>query len=124
MAKYKFYIKNEPMKKFTFMIFFVLCGLFGINAQGTLDYASGYSSNVMYSQSNMMMFAADDTPKFTVSAKVLTAKNIDLGTVIDIYSVLGAKVHTFIYKGTGEVLNLNKGIYIIRAGTISQKIIL
>ncbi len=113
------------MKKFTFIITFVLCGLVGANAQKTvIDLFPKKTNETNITQSSLMVSDNDETPKFTLNGKNLTAKNIETGTQIDIYSVLGAKVHSYVYKGGAETLTLSKGIYIIRAGKYTQKIIL
>ena len=113
------------MKKFTLIFALILCGLTGVQAQKILNFfPRNFTEATTYSQSSLMVSDNEDAPKFTLTGKILTAKNLEVGTQIDIYSVLGAKVHTFVYRGNAETLNLNKGIYIIRAGKYSQKIIL
>lgn len=50
---------------------------------------------------------------------------MDNGVQIDIYSTLGAKVLTTVYSETSiSLVNLNKDIYIVRAGKFTQKIML
>lgn len=112
------------MKKITFISVLVLCGLIGVQAQNKLNlfHESGTAINIDAQRLN----AADNeiAPKFTVTGKVLTAKNLEAGTQVDIYSVLGAKVYSFVYTGNPVVINLNKGIYIIRTEKYTQKIML
>ncbi len=113
------------MKKFTLIITFVLCGMLGMQAQkSVMDLFPKKTIETSFTQSSLMVSDNEETPKFTLKGKDLTAKNIETGTQIDIYSVLGAKVHSYVYKGAAETLNLNKGIYIVRAGKFTQKIIL
>ncbi|MHB9056185.1 MAG: T9SS type A sorting domain-containing protein [Paludibacteraceae bacterium] len=112
------------MKKFTLIVVLVLCGLTVVQAQRFLNFSPKFNNETAYSQSSLLISDNEDSPKFTMEGKVLTARNLDNGTQVDVYSVLGAKVYSFIYKGNSETLNLNKGIYIIRAGKFTQKIIL
>ena len=112
------------MKKFTLILAFILCGFAGVHAQKLLNNSPKNAIETAYSQSSMMVSDNDDLPKFTLTGKVLTAKNLENGAQVDIYSVLGAKVHAFVYKGNPETLSLSKGIYIVRAGKFTQKIIL
>ncbi|MFV0392312.1 MAG: T9SS type A sorting domain-containing protein [Paludibacteraceae bacterium] len=112
------------MKKSTILIAFLLCGFVGLQAQRLVNTIEssvfGISSNVQVANAT----DSDDSPKFTITGKVLTAKNLENGVQVDIYSVLGAKVHSFVYAGNPVVLNLNKGLYIIRVDKFTQKIML
>lgn len=112
------------MKKFTLILAFVLCGLAGVHAHKIMNILPNNAIETSYSQSSMIVSDNEEAPKFTLTGKVLTAKNLENGAQVDIYSVLGAKVHSFVYKGNPETLSLNKGIYIVRAGKFTQKIIL
>lgn len=114
---------NPPMKKFTLILILILCGLPAIQSQkntGLFDKNNIENNN---SQSNKT--SDNNSPRFTLSEKTLTVINVENGTQIDIYSALGAKVLTVIYNGNNISLNnLNKGIYIVRAGKYTQKIML
>ena len=112
------------MKKFILILAFVLCGFMSFHAQNKLNIAPKSGSETIFSQSNSTVSDNENGPKFTLNGKILTVKNLDNGSQIDIYSVLGAKVYSFIYKGSAETLSLNKGIYIVRVGKFTQKIIL
>ncbi len=112
------------MKKITFISIFVLCGWLGAQAQVLLTVAPMLQQATTVVQSNSTVSSTDDAPKFVVNGKKLTVTNLEVGVTVDIYSVLGAKVHSFVYKGSAETLNLNKGIYIVRTGKFTQKIIL
>lgn len=112
------------MKKTLLILTCILCGIISFQAQNKMSVAGKGSSETSFSQSNSSISDNDNTPKFTLTGKVLTVKNLDNGSQIDIYSVLGAKVYSFIFKGNAETLNLNKGIYIVRVGKFTQKIIL
>lgn len=113
------------MKKYTFILVFVLSGMFGLNAQKLTDAFVEKAPYQSYSVSaEVMVLTSDSSAKFTVNGKVLMIKDVEVGATIDIYSVLGAKVYSFVYKGTPETLNLSKGIYIAKVGNYTQKIIL
>lgn len=66
----------------------------------------------------------NDVPKFTIDNKILHITGLDKGMQVDVYSVLGTKVLSFVHIGNDVHLNLKKGIYILRSGKYSQKIIL
>ncbi len=112
------------MKKFTLILALVLCGITGVYALKNQNITTKNLTETAYSQSNPIVSDNDDAPKFTLTGKVLTARNLDNGAQVDIYSVLGARVYSYVYKGNPETLNLNKGIYIVRSGKFTQKIIL
>ena len=113
-----------PMKKFTLILSILICGIMSIQAGKNMISLQKMSAETVYSQSNASVSDNEDAPKFTLTGKILTAKNLEIGAQVDIYSVLGAKVYSFVYKGNSETLNLNKGIYIVRTGKFTQKIIL
>lgn len=110
------------MRKITFILAFILCGLVGVQA----SKASYFSSPATNLESTYFSVADnnENSPKFTVTGKVLTVKNIEIGRQVDVYSVLGAKVYTFTYAGNPITLNLSKGLYIIRVDKYTQKIML
>ena len=60
---------------------------------------------------------------FYVSGKTLSANNLATGAVIEVYNLLGSKVQTSVFTGNAIELNLAKGVYIVRSGKYSQKII-
>lgn len=113
-----------PMKKTTFILAFILCGLIGVQAQKTLNFLYNSGTEISVNAQSFNVADNDDSPKFTITGKILSVRNLDNGTQVDIYSVLGAKVHSFTYAGNPVMLNLNKGIYIIRAEKYTQKIML
>ncbi|WP_163222726.1 hypothetical protein [Bacteroides sp. 214] len=65
-----------------------------------------------------------DSPTFYFAGNTLCVDNVADGTVVEIYSALGAKVLTSCVSGNTVDLNvsLTKGIYIIKAGNYTQKI--
>ncbi|NLI72577.1 MAG: T9SS type A sorting domain-containing protein [Bacteroidales bacterium] len=112
------------MKKITFILAFLLCGLIGLQAQKMPNFFYKQGNEIAIDAQRFNVVDNDESPKFTVIGKVLTAKNLEVGTEVDIYSILGAKVYSFTYTGNPVVVNLNKGIYIIRVGKYTQKIML
>jgi len=63
--------------------------------------------------------------KAIVSGKNLLVKNVANGSIVEIYSALGAKVQTSeLINGSVEINNLSKGLYIVRVGKNVQKIML
>lgn len=112
------------MKKFTLILFTAFLGVLILSAQknnGAQDKNtpdSSYQQNDKLSDSNV-------APKFVLNGKLLNVSNIDNGTTIEIYSALGARVQSAIYNGNPiQLNNLNKGIYIVRVGKFTQKIML
>lgn len=112
------------MKKTTILIAFLLCGLIGSQAQRLISSIDSSVFGISFNAQSYSVADIDDSPKFIITGKVLTAKNLENGVQVDIYSVLGAKVHSFVYNGNPVVLNLNKGLYIIRVDKYTQKIML
>ena len=63
--------------------------------------------------------------KAIVSGKNLLVKNVANGSIIEIFSALGAKVQTSeLINGSVGINNLSKGLYIVRVGKNVQKIML
>ena len=116
--------KIKPMRKFTLILTFILCGIAGIQSQKNSTLFDKNTTETSNTQSTKTS-ESDVVPKFTVTGKTLNVSNMDSGVQIDIYSALGAKVLTTVYNGTSiSLVNLNKGIYIVRAGKFTQKIML
>ena len=66
---------------------------------------------------------SNESPKFLVSGNELIVKNMVIGTNVEFFNALGAKVQTSVFDGNAiEMNNLSKGVYIIRAGKYTQKI--
>ncbi|OJU38136.1 MAG: hypothetical protein BGN96_03490 [Bacteroidales bacterium 45-6] len=75
--------------------------------------------------SSGVSLAASSEPGFTVSGVSLLAKNIPDGTDVAVYNVVGAKVLSAkVSSGEVQLNSLQKGVYVVKSGTISQKIIL
>ncbi len=106
------------MRIITFIVALLFCGIVESSAIAS-------SSSMLFSDIENVNFTETEiTPKFTITGKVLTVKNLEVGAVIDIYSVLGAKIYSFTYTGTPVVLNLNKGMYVLKVDKFTQKIML
>lgn len=110
-------------RNFTYILF-ALFILLVFPAQASSYAKSNNVNSESFEKQKQTSSMDEDSAKFTVVDSALVVKNVEVGTTIDVYSVLGAKVHSFVYKGTPEVLNLKPGIYIVRSGKTSQKIIL
>ena len=70
------------------------------------------------------------TPKaealsISLAGKTLTVKEVADGSIVDIYSSIGAKVHSAqLVNGAVQLDNLSKGLYIVRVGNQSSKIMM
>ncbi len=63
------------------------------------------------------------SPEFYISNGKLYSNNINCGSQVEIFSLTGAKVKTLNFEnGIDLSKDLNKGIYIIRSGNLTQKI--
>jgi len=61
----------------------------------------------------------------SLAGKTLTVKDVAAGSIVDIYSSIGAKVHSAqLVNGSVQLDNLSKGLYIVRVGNQSSKIML
>lgn len=66
---------------------------------------------------------SNELSSFFVQNSELIVKNVEIGTAVEFYNALGAKVQTSVFDGSGiDLSNLSKGIYIVRAGKHVQKI--
>ena len=64
-------------------------------------------------------------PKIFVSNGTLHIQNVEQGAKVEIYSIVGVKVKTVtLNDGMVDISDLNKGIYIVRVGKTSQKIVI
>lgn len=113
------------MKKITFILSFILFVAVGTKAQKIANsFLFVNTSVVQFYEPSEKILNNEEVPKFALNGKILTAKNLAIGTRVDIFSVLGAKVYSYTYNGEAINLNLNKGIYIIKADKYTQKIML
>ena len=61
----------------------------------------------------------------SLAGKTLTVKEVADGSIVDIYSSIGAKVHSAqLVNGSVQLDNLSKGLYIVRVGNQSSKIMM
>lgn len=112
------------MKKFTLIVFTALLGVLVLSAQKNNGLFDKNTSESSYQQ-NERANDNNSAPKFVLNGKTLNISNLENGTTIEIYSALGAKVQSIVYNGNPvQLVNLNKGIYIVRAGKYTQKIML
>jgi len=71
-----------------------------------------------------------NTPTITplivsIKGNELTIKDVVAGSIVDVYSSIGAKVHSAqLVNGSVQLDNLSKGLYIVRVGNQSSKIML
>jgi len=66
-----------------------------------------------------------DALSVSVSGRILSVKNTEDGLTVGIYSTAGAKVQlSRLQNGTIQLTNLSKGLYIVKVGNQSSKIIL
>lgn len=64
-----------------------------------------------------------NAPSFFVSNGELVVSNVAEGTTVEIYNALGARVQTSVFDGAAiNVSDLTKGIYVVRAGKNTQKV--
>lgn len=111
------------MKKFTLILFISLTCIWVLPAQKNSTVFDKSSTEASYLQKDNN--ADNITPKINVNGKSLYVVNIDNGTTVEIYSALGAKVQSVVFNGNPiSLTNLNKGVYIVRAGKYTQKIML
>jgi len=70
------------------------------------------------------------TPKaealsISLAGTTLTVKDVAEGSIVDVYSTLGAKVQSAqLVNGAVQLNNLSKGLYIVRVGNQSSKIMM
>ena len=60
-----------------------------------------------------------------VSGKNLLVKNVVEGAQVEIFSALGSKIQTSnVENGKISIANLKSGLYVVRSGKLTQKIML
>jgi hypothetical protein len=66
-----------------------------------------------------------DPLSISLAGKILTVKEVADGSIVDIYSAIGSKVQsTQLVNGTIQLNNLSKGLYVVRVGNQSTKIMM
>lgn len=97
----------------------ILLFIFAISILSVFDVCSQEPSATLNTIENTNSF------NVYVQGDVLIFKNIENGSVIEIYNTLGTKVQTSVVEsGRVSISELNKGIYIVKAGKYSKKIII
>lgn len=72
-----------PMKKFTLILSILICGMMSIQAGKNMISLQKMSAETVYSQSNASVSDNEDAPKFTLTGKILTAKNLEIGAQVE-----------------------------------------
>ncbi|MFV0471214.1 MAG: T9SS type A sorting domain-containing protein [Paludibacteraceae bacterium] len=112
------------MKKNTLILFVVILSALTLSAQKNTSLFDKNSTESAYQQSDKVADNSN-TPKFSIVGKSLIINNIEQGVTIEIYSALGAKVLSIVYGGNPlSLTELKKGIYIVKAGKLTQKIMI
>jgi len=66
-----------------------------------------------------------DNLSISLSGRSLQINNAANGSIVEIYSILGAKVQSSqLLSGAVQLNNLSKGLYIVRVGNLSSKIMM
>jgi len=66
-----------------------------------------------------------DLLSVSLAGKTLTVNNVANGSTVEIYSALGSKVQSaLLQSGAIQLNNLSKGLYIVRVGNLSSKIMM
>ena len=114
------------MKKITRLLLLLLSFFaFIVTAQ-----AQSSIPNVGFEQRTSGVTTSISTPttiafKVLFDGKHLIVKNIANGSIVEIYSAIGSKMQTSeLVNGSIELKNLSKGLYIVRVGKNTQKIML
>ena len=85
--------------------------------------ATSYSA--LFSTSTGIFSPKAEALSISLAGKTLTVKDVAAGSIVDVYSSIGAKVHSAqLVNGSVQLDNLSKGLYIVRVGNQSSKIML
>lgn len=116
------------MKKSLLFIIAILCVVL-VNAQTVVRYDTPVEKGQTtvprakindYDDNNK----AESETKFYIEEGKLKVNNLPTGAKIELFNVVGSRALTTEYNGVSVPLNnINKGIYIVRSGKITQKII-
>lgn len=104
------------MKKIYISILLILAFVFSF--EGNKIFA--------FNQNSIQMTETEEETKISISENRLVIENLKQDSILEVYSIVGVKVYSIKIKaGTNEYpLNLPKGYYIIRIGSITKKIAL
>lgn len=93
-----------------------------------LAFAFSFEGNKIFAfnQNSIQMTETEEETKISISENRLVIENLKQDSILEVYSIVGVKVYSIKIKaGTNEYpLNLPKGYYIIRIGSITKKIAL
>lgn len=96
----------------------------GYYYDGTSRYNVSLGNVTISTQPNALSNPSSSSFKAYLVGKNLTVTNTT-ATTIDLYSALGAKLQTLeLVNGTADMSNFSKGLYIVRAGKQTAKIML
>ncbi|MDD4970445.1 MAG: T9SS type A sorting domain-containing protein [Paludibacter sp.] len=82
------------------------------------------SYNALFASTALQTLKADNL-SVSLKGSTLTVNNAADGSTVDVYSSLGAKVQTSKLENNAiQLNNLSKGLYVVRAGNLTTKIML
>lgn len=86
-----------------------------------------YIDNILVASATLSGTSSPKSDVLSVSlaGKTLSVKDVADGSILDIYSAVGAKVQSaHLINGAVQLNNLSKGLYIVRIGNMSTKIMM
>lgn len=91
----------------------------------TIDFVPRTSADIVPASTTGIESLKADILGVSLVGRNLSIKNITNGSIVDIYSTVGARIQSSILEnGTIQLNNLSKGVYIVKVGNQSSKIIL
>jgi hypothetical protein len=91
----------------------------------TVDFIPRLSSDITPSSTAGFSTPKADVLSLSLTGRNLTVNNVVNGTNVDIYSAIGSRVQSAqLQGGAVQLTNLAKGMYIVRVGNLSSKIML
>lgn len=92
----------------------------------TLGFGLGLQNASAFNPNGFVMEEPVDQTEISMAGNRLIVKNLPKDGILEIYSIVGVKVYSREIKaGTNEYpINLPKGYYIIRIGSLAKKIAL
>lgn len=111
-------IRDNVMKK----LILILLALGIYNTNGSIIAQEAKSNNT----ANISTQTAEEQLEITASGNQIKVTNAPVGSMLEIYSVVGIKVKEIEMKEpSGQyTVNIAKGYYIIRIGEVARKIII
>jgi hypothetical protein len=90
-----------------------------------VDFIPRSSLDIIPSSTSGFSSPKADVLSLSLAGRSLTVNNVANGTTVDIYSAVGARVQSAqLQGGAVQMNNLAKGLYIVRVGNLSSKIVL